>query len=62
MDRSPGTGQALKALCTEIFEHVFSDELTQEKTHDFSTEKKDIKAEITHILYHIKFLAVPSLR
>lgn len=46
--------ELLKALCTEIFEHVFSDELTQEKTHDFSTGKKDIKAELTHILYHIK--------
>ncbi|SFT38895.1 hypothetical protein SAMN02910356_00403 [Selenomonas sp. GACV-9] len=45
--------ELLKALCTEIFEHVFSDELTQEKTHDFSTEKKDIKAEITHILNHM---------
>ncbi len=46
--------ELLKALCTEIFEHVFSDELLQESTHDFSSKKKDIKAEITHILYHLK--------
>jgi len=43
----------LKALCTEIFDHVFSDELTQERTHDFSKQKKEIGGEITHILYHL---------
>ena len=41
----------LKALCTEIFEHVFSEELTKEKTHDFSAAGRDLRAEITHILY-----------
>lgn len=44
----------LKALCTEIFDHVFSDTLTAESTHDFSDCKKDIRAEITHILYHLQ--------
>jgi AcrR family transcriptional regulator len=43
----------LKALCTEIFEHVFSPELTRERTHDFSVREKDIRGEITHILYHL---------
>ena len=44
----------LRALCTEIFDHVFSENLTREKTHDFSTTKRDLQGEITHILYHLK--------
>ncbi len=43
----------LKALCTEIFDHVFSEELTRERTHDFSKQERDIRGEITHILYHL---------
>ena len=46
--------ELLKALCTEIFEHVFSDDLKQENTHDFSSGGKGIKAKITHILYHLQ--------
>ncbi len=45
--------ELLRALCTEIFEHVFSDDLPKEKTHDFSSRKKDLTGEITHILYHL---------
>ena len=44
----------LKALCTEIFEHVFSENLTRERTHDFSMTERDLRGEITHILYHLK--------
>lgn len=44
----------LKALCTEIFDHVFSEHLTKEDTHDFSSGEKEVKAEITHILYHLQ--------
>ena len=44
----------LKALCTEIFDHVFSEHLSSEATHDFSNGENDIKAEITHILYHLQ--------
>jgi AcrR family transcriptional regulator len=43
----------LESFCSEIFEHVFSDELDKEKTHDFSGEH-DTKARITHILYHLQ--------
>lgn len=46
--------ELLKALCTEIFEHVFSDHLTSEETHDFSKGEYNIKDEITHILYHLQ--------
>lgn len=42
----------LKALCTDIFDHVFSKDLGKEKTHDFSCAK-DSYSMITHILYHL---------
>jgi AcrR family transcriptional regulator len=45
--------ELLRALCTEIFDHVFSEELTRERTHDF-TGQRDLQAEITHILYHLQ--------
>ena len=44
----------LKALCTEIFEHVFSKELMKERTHDFSSGPKDMGQKVTHILYHLR--------
>ena len=43
----------LKSLCTEIFEHVFSEEPVKEKTHDFSGNH-DTGAIIKHILYHLQ--------
>lgn len=43
----------LRALCTEIFDHVFSEELTRESTHDFSGRARDLPGELTHILYHL---------
>lgn len=46
--------ELLKALCTEIFDHVFAENVSKEKTHDFSKNGKNIKAEITHILYHLQ--------
>ena len=44
----------LKAMCTEIFDHVFSNDLIKEKTHDFSSAERDLGGEITHILYHLQ--------
>ena len=46
--------ELLKALCTEIFEHVFSEDLSREASHDFSGAERDLKEEITHMLYHLK--------
>jgi AcrR family transcriptional regulator len=46
--------ELLRALCSEIFDHVFAGNLTKERTHDFSSGKKDIRGEITHILYHLQ--------
>lgn len=45
--------ELLKALCTEIFTHVFDDRLSRESTHDFSAEPVNLQAELTHILYHL---------
>nr|WP_302597241.1 TetR/AcrR family transcriptional regulator [uncultured Cellulosilyticum sp.] len=46
--------ELLKAMCTDIFSHVFSNELTSEKTHDFSGVTPGIENKLTHILYHLK--------
>ena len=42
----------LNVLCTEIFDHVFSEHLKMESTHDFS-KAKDLRSDLTHILYHL---------
>ena len=44
----------LKALCSDIFDHVFSEGLVSESTHDFSSVNNNLEAKITHILYHLK--------
>ena len=43
----------LQSLCGEIFEHVFSENPGKEKNHDFSAQH-DIRANVTHILYHLQ--------
>lgn len=44
----------LKALCSDIFDHIFSEDLISENTHDFSFANNDLKSKITHILYHLR--------
>ena len=46
--------ELLKALCDEIFEHVFSEDLSKEASHDFSGRKRDLQEEMTHMLHHLK--------
>lgn len=46
--------ELLKAMCTDIFNHVFSEELHSEQTHDFSTNNSGLQAKLTHILYHLR--------
>lgn len=46
--------ELLKAMCTDIFCHVFSDELMSEKTHDFSDGNNELETKLTHILHHLK--------
>jgi len=43
----------LDAWCKDIFEHIFSKDLSSEKNHDFSGTE-DFETRITHILYHLK--------
>ena len=38
----------------ERIHHVFSEDLSKEASHDFSGAEKDLKEEITHMLYHLK--------
>lgn len=44
----------LKAVCTDIFKHIFDASLSVESTHDFTINNKSPHLLITHILYHIK--------
>ena len=46
--------ELLRALCADVFEHVFSDHPAKERTHDFSDDEQTIENEITHILYHLQ--------
>ena len=43
----------LESLCTGIFEHVCSEDLDKEKTHDYSHDH-DIRAKLQHILCHLQ--------
>ncbi len=45
----------LLKVSQDIFEHVFSHTLQEEKSHDFSKENfYDFKHLVTHILYHVR--------
>lgn len=44
----------LRVMCTDIFHHVFSDNLKRESNHDFSHAGHDFEKELTHILYHLQ--------
>ncbi len=46
--------ELLRAMCTDIFSHVFSDDLSSEKTHDFSANKNKLEDRLTHILHHLR--------
>ena len=45
--------ELLKALCNDIFDHVFSAEIMSEEKHDFS-HHSSFCDRITHILYHLQ--------
>lgn len=46
--------ELLKTMCTDIFSHVFSDELMSENTHDFSGSNNGLETRLAHILHHLK--------
>ena len=45
--------ELLKAICSDIFDHVFSHEIMNEDKHDFS-EHNSFRDRRTHILYHLQ--------
>ena len=44
----------LREMCTDIFDHIFSHELSSETSHDFSASDHGLQEKITHLLYHLK--------
>ena len=44
----------LKEICRELFEHIFSNDLSRECSKVFENSKRNPKILITHILYHLK--------
>lgn len=41
-------------MCTDIFHHVFTEELPQEADHDYSSGSKSLELKLGHILYHLR--------
>lgn len=46
--------ELLRALCTDIFLHVFSEEQHSEETHTFSSADSSLRTKLTHLLYHLR--------
>ena len=44
----------LKAMCTDIFHHIFEDKLPQEAEHDYSVGSPNLKLKLGHMLYHLR--------
>lgn len=44
----------LRALCTDIFEHVFGREPEREQEHDFSNAEYDVERQLAHMLWHLR--------
>lgn len=44
----------LKEMCTDLFDHIFSETLNTEATHDFSLAGGHPGSMMTHILYHLR--------
>ncbi|MBE6101025.1 MAG: TetR/AcrR family transcriptional regulator [Selenomonas ruminantium] len=44
----------LKEMCMSLFDHVFSDMLHPESTHDFSLSDGSSRTVITHMIYHLR--------
>lgn len=44
----------LRAMCTDIFQHVFMEHLPQESDHDYSNGNQSFKERLGHILYHLR--------
>ena len=46
--------ELLRSMCTDIFHHVFTDNLSKESDHDYATGLKNLEVKLGHILYHLK--------
>lgn len=46
--------ELLHSLCSQIFDHISSEELMGETTHDFSHEHTGLTQQLTHLLYHLR--------
>ncbi len=46
--------ELLKAMCSDIFDHIISEELSKEKTHDYSKGERNIRELLEHILFHLQ--------
>lgn len=44
----------LKAMCTDIFHHIFEDKLPQEADHDYSVGSHNLELKLGHMLYHLR--------
>ena len=44
----------LQAMCSNIFDHIISEEFSTEKSHDFSDSNNELHEVLAHILYHLK--------
>ncbi len=44
----------LRSLCKQIFDHIFSDALIGEQSHDFSQDQPSLPQRLTHLLYHLR--------
>ncbi len=46
--------ELLRSMCTDIFHHIFNEDLTQEADHDYSAGSGSVDLKLTHLLYHLK--------
>lgn len=46
--------ELLRAMCTDIFHHVFTEELPQEADHVHLEAAKSLELKLGHILYHLR--------
>lgn len=44
----------LRSMCTDIFHHVFTEELPEEADHDDLLRSKSLELKLGHILYHLR--------
>ncbi|MGX8795825.1 TetR/AcrR family transcriptional regulator [Fusibacter sp. JL298sf-3] len=44
----------LHKMCEDLFAHIFSEELNEETSHDFSLKPGNLRNKLLHLLYHLK--------